>query len=578
MRWTWPLVFGVLAILTLICISSPVLVLYGFFFFILPGLAMVAAPPALFYLSVAAVAVMLVPRAPIAAALVAVAVVGTFPAWLVNQPLRIAAARLRASDFEGVSALPTARTIAMLLPPAVMANDGFAGSTCHQYCQRLLFGGEAERVLVEVPPPAGPLNTEMILASYRLETRKTCPPAPIPNSNSWETTGDEDLGDAGLLKTSVMSAVARGRCIIWGSGRLGEADLVIVDRPVVLPEAEKGEERLLYAKRVQVFQKGVQGLRPVLQRTQVNTRPLMLPWIWTRMHFGTNNSGLGPIRDEKTNGQYTLSQVMRNKLSLKLQLPTDALPSSVPSRTLILQGLDDVYAIGGDPRLKLIKQYLCGLSEKGTYDSADLETIARIITDERADAEELFCLTAAIRKLGPSSAILGKPLFNRLEQTEMPIGYNEVMIIARGIQALPRTAIVQHMARLRRLADDGLRRDRAWPALTRLTEGGVSELPTIARLLTDASGPRRGEASIGALIALCNLGLEGRSLGEVIEERVRAAHLRGSMPELEWITLQRQGRAAMLRQRLSLGDDEARIVEQARTRASQPKACDSVWV
>lgn len=575
MRLNWLSWFVVLAILSAICIASPTAVIYGMLF-IVPGLPLLAAPPALFYLSVAGLSAITVPRFPVAAALAGITVAAVMPPWLANRPLSQAAASLQADDLNASLQPASFRTVAMLIPQVAM-KDNFASSSCHQYCQRLLFGGEAERVLVEAPPNVGSIPPDLRMASYRIETRRVCPPASISTPDSWFAVGDENLGQADLLGTRVMAAIARGKCIIRSSGRLKEADLIIVDRPLVTSTSVDEPRSLLTATRAEMFAVNSKGRRSIFRRTQVNTRPLMLPWIWTRIFTYGFDSKLGPMRVAKVVGEYALSDIMRRKLGFKLALPSDALPTGVPDRVLILQGLSDPYALTDDPRLTLIDRYLRQISERGPSDDGDLDAVARIVSDERADAEKLFHLSAAMRKLGPSAETLAGPLFTRLERTEMPIGYDEVIGMARGIQALPRDAIVEHMPRLRRLANDTARRDRAWPALTRLSEGGAAALPVIAGLLHDASGQRQGGAANGGLIALCRLALTGRSLGQLVEERIRRMPTPGGA-ELEWITLERQGRAADFKSGLRVDDNDSRLIESWRSAAGRVDACDKVWV
>ncbi|MEG3146360.1 hypothetical protein U1839_17040 [Sphingomonas sp. RT2P30] len=583
-NWTFTGYIVFLAILSAICLASQTLTVIALFL-IVPGLMLLAAPSLLGYSLVFALGLLWPGRWRWAAALMLTVAVGVIPPWFVNQPLVASAAALRGGDIAAPPVVDRPHSIALLFAaPAWRARD-VDRLDCHQYCLRLLYGKAAATVLVGRPgDPADPLRN-MTVVAYRIEQHDRCPAANLPKPDGWQQLGDEiDQGQprAASALDTIRLRIAAGECLIRSPATLDAAELVIAEQPIALPDAGRAPRPMLQAQRVAAWRRTARGLAPIFRQTMTTTRPLIVPWIYSR--DGEWLKDVGFLRTTRVVARYTLPEVMSGTFGYALSVAAPPSGSRWPLPDALLRGLADPTAPKDDPGLALTDQYLRAVAESGPADGDDVTALAKIIADPRLDAAQLFYLSRAIRRLGEAAAPLGAPLLDRLGDAPMPAGGDIVQVMARGIQALPPGAAKPLYPRLAALADDPARHEKAWAALTRLADAGPAALD---RILAIAGIPawadkNRGEQRVGGLIALCTLGADGSAAAPRIaaEIAVTPADRRdGGRYEMLWIILERQGAAAALVATLHPDDRTAQKIERWRRTARDPRrACSSVWV
>ncbi len=583
-NWTFTGYIVFLAILSAICLASQTLTVIALFL-IVPGLMLLAAPSLLGYSLIFALGLLWPGRWGWAAAFLLTAAIAVIPPWFANQPLAASAAALRAGDIAAPPVAYRPRSVALLLATPVWRTRDADRLDCHQYCLRLLYGKAAATVLIGRPgDPADPLRNVTVVA-YRIEQRDRCPAADVPKPDGWQQLGDEieqgQLHRASALDT-IRLRIAAGECLIRSPATLAAAELVIAEQPIDLPGSGRTAHSMLQAQRVAAWRRTAQGLTPIFRQTMTTTRPLIVPWIYSR--DGAWLEDVGFLRTTRVDARYTLPEIMRGTFGYSLAVAAPPPGGRFPLRDALLRGLADRTAPKDDPGLALTDQYLRAVAESGPVDGDDVATLARIIADPRLDGAQLFYLSRAIRRLGDAAAPLGTPLLDRLGDAPMPAGGDIVQVMARGIQALPPGAAKPLYPRLAALADDEVHREKAWAALTRLADAGPAALDRILALagIPPSADNSSGEQRFGGLIALCTLGVEGRAAAPRIAAEIAATpadRRNGSRYEMLWIILERQGAAAALVATLHPDDRAAPRIERWRRTAHDPRnACSSVWV
>lgn len=579
-NWTFTGYIILLAVLSAICVASQTVVVIALFL-IVPGIMLLAAPSLLAYSLVFAFGLLAPGRWRWPCAILLTAAVGVIPPWFANRPLIASAAALRAGDIAYQPRAARPASVALLIArPAWRGSRDLGQLDCNQYCLRLLYGKAASTVLVGVPGPSDdPLRNVMVVA-YHIVQRDRCPAAAVPQQDGWQQLGDDIARDKAI--DAIRLRIAGGECLVREPAALSEAALVIVEQPLDIAHANTDQNPLLQGRRVAAWQRTAHGLAPIFRQTMTDTRPLIVPWIYSR--DGEWLKDLQFLRGSAHDATYTLPDVMRRTFGYTLTLPAAPESSRWPLRDALRRGLDDRHAAKDDPGLALTDQYLRAVAESGPADNDDVTTIAKIVADPRIEAGRLFYLSRAIRRLGDNGAALGDPVLDRLNAAPMPAGYDMVQTMARGIQALPPGAARSLYPRLLALSEDEARRDKAWAALTRLADAG----PTAAgRIMIVAGIPasanaRRGERMMGGLIALCTLGSQGAAAAPQVAAEIAAtpaAERHGSRYELLWIILERQGRTAALLATVHPDEGAAREIERWRRTARDPRrACSSSWI
>jgi hypothetical protein len=308
---------GCTGIVALLVIAFPGIVLAGLFAGAVPGI-LLAITPSLFCYSLAwwcARALVLRVATPrciastsdagrralrTAAGGIAVVIVAV-PALLVphaiNSSLAESVAALRADDreVEGPVTLPPVTAIVLSDSYDRLKKKLF----CETLCQRLLYSGSVSRIVVADGLPA------RAVGAFWIERRDRCPEPALPRSEvRWVVDFPLKRGEA--PEQQVRDRVARGECLIQGTGTLEEAGATIAFRKISKPHSIFAAPWRLWldtvaASRLDFVDR--EG-RTLYRRTEVKTKPLVVPLlVETRAGLLTSVTYAGWARSENTYAQ-----------------------------------------------------------------------------------------------------------------------------------------------------------------------------------------------------------------------------------------------------------------------------------
>lgn len=94
---------------------------------------------------------------------------------------------------------------------------------CALLCQRLLYGGNRDAVLVGASPVTGHPAAATKLRRFSAEYRERCPATDVPEAGTLE--GEHSVFGTYPTSDAVQQRIAQGRCLISADGDISEADM-----------------------------------------------------------------------------------------------------------------------------------------------------------------------------------------------------------------------------------------------------------------------------------------------------------------------------------------------------------------
>ena len=595
------LVTGSLALVTL---AFPHFVTYGLFLGILPGLLLFAAPPLFMYGAVTYLAWRASRPWGMSAAVVVTGVIvlafAVVPPFILNWPTDSLVRQITAGDHGLAVPPPHIRRLALLRPKFGFArNEEETESNCGELCQRLLFNGAVDEMLLgpAVDFTAAP-DPGTQLVRYRLERRASCPSVVVPQALAWPAE-DQPVGP--LLVVSrflvvsdrIKARIAQGECLIEDRAVLKDADIVVVDSKAYESPPRGGETPWdlhivsVQATRVSVFASNSAGADEVYRHTKYETERLLTPFLIDAFSSRGLNLKSGLVRVTQTIGTYRLRDVFKDVLKLDLREPSAIGTESI--RDSLAAAIADTSLPADDPRLQLVDQYLNGLRQRGSSDPKDIELLRALIGDRRA--RQLFHLASAVMRIGEAAAPLAAPLLDRIAASTMPADRDIVQAMARAVKYLPAGAVLPAIDKLRTLAADKSRRGTSWNALIRLADGGTESIPLLLELSGtletphDAATPYdEADTPIGALIGLCLLGEAAHSaapaLLELLKRQLTPRKSVAGVNEQLVVTLEKIGSGPELEALSGITEEQTRRLASSAKRARRDpaaRACHSIY-
>lgn len=488
---------GIMGALALLSYAFPALILYGFFLAIVPGVVLLVAIP-LFGYSVLAITVRNLGFAlPLAwrwgLVALSLALLAVVPPRVINHLTDHRIAELQNGDRRLNQRLPPIKTLAYI---SLAQND--AAFECREICQRLLFNGSVESVIVGGSLSRRQAEFPKKVEKYSIEHRATCPPVEVPKASA---TREPWVGEAAAkaVAAHVTTRIAGGDCLIREPGSLDAADVVVIEYLVDLGNWQKWQKdypRISSAQRVGIFVRGGHRLDEKFRQTSVSYRKVSTPFLFG--YFGAAGSGallppLGIMTTREIDAPYEIADIITGVLKLNV-----AIPESVANqRSLLRQALADASRPADDAGLKLAGPVLADIRSSGAQ-QGDVALLGTIIADHRVGLP--FDLANSVARLGPEGSVLAEPLVERILSTRLPDDRNSIYAASAAAIALPPGAFSDQRAKLLAIIAQPERSDMAFMALARLADSGAANVPMLRDRL-------RGKGDIrGALMALCRLG------------------------------------------------------------------------
>ena len=532
--------FGITGALALAALSFPPIVFVGALFLFVPGLILWAAAPVFMYSLTGYLTWRLTDGLikPVRVAIMAgvLAALATLPSLYLNQPIERLRASLAADDIDGGVPSLHDKTLAILTPSRSRYGGTPRGDTdCDAICQRLLYNGAAKRVIRGAYPARVPAAEPAVVRAYHVERRDQCPAVNLPDdSDRWQ--GDpHDYSDRD--RDRVRARIAAGECLISQAGTLAEANYELRDyllRTRSLPRDAKSSDidDTVEARRIELLERTPQGARVIHRKTQVESRPLTIPFAIANDVHG-NHMLAGFLRRKVTDNPYTFTSETLALFGDGVKFP-DRNVDAGTELAVLMRALADPTLPATDPRLALADQVLKRIGAKGPASPQDAEAVRLIVSDKRITA--FFHLADATWKLGVDAAPLARPLIERLFAARLPQDRDTVQTTSRAIANLPSGAAVAIMDDLEKLAATEGRRGTAYRAIARLGDAGPEAAPRLAALLEVRHGNKNQphhtdehSVVIGALLGLCRMGPAAGSAVEPIMALLREEISRDSL-------------------------------------------------
>jgi hypothetical protein len=597
-RAAW-LFFIVTGALTMVTLFVPALVIMGLMLLVVPGLILVAAPPLFMYGLIGLGAWKLSGihwSIRLASAITAIAAVAVLLPHILNQPITDRVSAQKASDKALAAPTATVWRLALLRAEKKFHRDIERETDCGELCQRLLFNGAVDEILlgtaadfVTKPTPAQGVTR------YRVERRDSCPAVKVPTAGAWQ---DEKhawgVAFSSIVSDRVKARIADGECLIAEQASLANADAVVVDGKAY-ESAQRAWDHpwnpwlvSVRATRVSAFAPSGGPFTEIYRHTSIESEPLLIPFMATAILGRGFNVKTGLVRTKKVEGAYELRTVLRDAFKLDLSIPQDISPETV--RRSLMSALADPALTANHPRLAVADVYLKSFAEPKPVSSEDVAVVRALIGDRRI--RNFLHLGDAIRRLGPEAAPLAALLLDRIMASQLPKDRDIIQSMSTAIGFLPEGTLAPVMDQLRLLAADERRRGPSWRALSRLADGGAANtvlLVTLTHGWLDARSDRRPKSnrhderdtSIGAVIGLCLLGEQARPAVPALLEIVNGRSQNGihGVSELALIALDKIGAAGEVAEILALSDKQRRHLEWRlnQARRDPARACYSMY-
>ena len=592
-----PIYFTVTGLLTAVTLCFPPAVIVALFFFIVPGLVLLASPPLFMYGLVAFAAWTLVRPIGRAAAIVtaaaAMAACAILPPLVLNEPLDKRVSEVTADDRALGTPIATMRRLALLRPRVAGGRDIERETDCGDLCQRLLFNGAVDAVLLGTAPDvvAKP-NAAHTVTRYRVERRDSCPAAKVPEASSWFNEHPGGVSFPGAVSDRVKARIAEGECLVAEEATLRDADAVVIDGKAY-ESAKRAWDRpwdlrliSLRATRVSAFAPSAGDFTEIYRHTSVEYEPLLTPFMVNAIFGHGFNIQAGFVRWKRIRGAYDLPTTFRDVFRFDVSLPRDVSPETM--RNSFAGALADPSLPPDHPRLAVAERYLKSLDDSKPAGADDVAVVRAMIGDKRI--RSFIRLAGAVIRLGPEAASLAGPLLDRIMASQMVADRDVIHSMSTALRFLPQGALVPVMDRLKVLAADEQRRGASWRALSRLADGGAENLPLLIELTRPILDPTtdgfdrydRRDTPIGALIGLCLLGEQAQPavpfLLDILKSP-RGAGLTG-IGHLARVALVRIGAAEAIEDNIAPSAEHRRRIEWEIARAREQtavQACNSVY-
>jgi hypothetical protein len=254
--------------------------------------------------------------------------------WVPTHPRQIALWRF--ADAANTRSAPSTEYRSPARGAAPANADPAGRELCDSLCLQLLYDNVAGSVLVfslarDAADPGRMLN--QYAARFRIERRESCPRPQMTRvpygSPGWPV---DPVGKAN--QDHVLARIAGGECLIAEPALLADADVVVQEQKILLPTLPKTgvplspnqadlkpSRPIRAASRISIFEVRDGQARERLRRTTVEAEPLLPLFVLgpvVRMNQPFPDIHLGFLRRRRTFGAYTLREILKAKLGLKL--------------------------------------------------------------------------------------------------------------------------------------------------------------------------------------------------------------------------------------------------------------------
>ncbi|MGL4489870.1 MAG: hypothetical protein ACRCU5_10555 [Rhizobiaceae bacterium] len=473
-----------------------------------------------------------------AATLVALAI----PPYLANMRLDGISKAQVAADLD-LGTKPKAKTIAV-------RSTRFWGRSkdvayCDGFCQRALINGVAERVLVVEQDLNLAIDPALMVDSFRLEKRSSCPAVKLPQGyDPIEIAGDRPDFKAKRVDELMQLEIAKGNCLIAETAPLGMADIVLSVGRVFSGGGTIGAGLSLLADtvsadRIALHERKGDAYEETYRKTFVVTyklAPLYAPTVEggseLRMH-----AALARVRDTiNIDNKYYEKPDWTAFLTGRLGLDLALRPGNAEAETRTV--LKDAILRTGEAQAvpaQVAEDFFMEVNNKRMITGDDLAIARQLLEDERFPVSTWAASAIREAKDAPQeyfdavAVAMFKRLRSHADKGTVKTGspwHEDLSAIGSVIGVLPGETIRKHRADLDWLSrQDGVR-VQAYLALSRYAEFGADGVEPLIWLIDDSQRFREAKDNdwqhphLAGLIGLCKLGADGASAIQPLFDRL----------------------------------------------------------
>ena len=504
----WTILLVVSGLMTLLAVLYPDSIVFGLFFGVVGGVLLMVAPSFFVYGLLFTLLLTLLRRFGKKRLILAPAILiggGLAASYFLNQGTYEKLEALTADDKDMVGSVGVRKSVAILTAPVpYRQRTRKEAPACVELCQRLLYNGAAERVLIGYIREADRGNfTNVRIKAYYVENRDVCPAV------------------RGTLE-AVSLRMAAGECLLSEESAVGEADIVYLTERIIARRNFEYYDRhdltivAVSARRKSILEKTAGGYQSLFRKTEIHAQPLFYPLLFSAV-FRQKGGG-----DIVTGTGFIRSRLFLNNLenfagdeeprifaqaAREVKKPRPA-KSDVERRLILkaLQNKDEQRQAGHDVFSHYLESFANEKDEQP--DAEDVSLVIEALQDQRiTDFDRIW---AFIQKLESVSDEMIVAMADRILKSS---GQRFVVkSLSREIGRLPdgRAAIVS--PQILQMLQDSKLRTLASDAVSRLGDGEARAAEYYAsdieawRLRAIESYVYRREPPRGALIGLCRMG------------------------------------------------------------------------
>ncbi len=512
MTKSWIYFYLIIGGMTVAGMVQPDLIVLGMFVFILPGIAMVLAPPVLMYgillhlcLSATKGRSKLMRRR-IATAVIGAVAVG--PAILLNERERRLESALTAGDSPSPVEAPQAQSITILQNLADRTWQGRdldqtrrdAGTRCEDLCLRLLYNDGFETVTIAYAPDARPDHDAPAVetTTYKIERRSSCLGSDHERIASWG--GETSPGSGLTAEAAVRAQMAAGRCVerVAGRAEQSELTLLMISTP---PKPGRGGNPLalnpdtLEAHRLELRRTANQT-PPIYRKTFVTRQPLTMPFAISYVDAGQLSVRPGLAFSDRTRTSFESERATFLALFGKRVRQPDPGLAAEDLAALAMAALDDPITSAGIVTQR-VNAMIIGAAGRRRASAQEAAVLVRALGDARF---------SSLRELGVHGHLFNgqidgaaRDIMRRMLDPPMTNDADpgdRVSITARLVRGLSPEGVRSIGPELMRLTEMPWTRERGRHAVRRLGDIGPEGVAKLLELT-------RGSLEIDARAGLC---------------------------------------------------------------------------
>lgn len=505
--------------LTGVLFVSPQLIVLGYFLLFLPGVILDATPSVFSYsLFLTGLLHILRPLGKVRWGLapLVLACAGILIPYAGNLETSKKIQELTNDDIDVANPIRVGRTIALVKSAfgGHLRNDS---ARCDSLCQRLLYDGLAERVLVGAYQKYDnrefgiyPTFADLPATAYFIKPRDVCP------------SGPETL-------STVSQRVAGGDCLVSEEANLAEAETVYITEQLERPRRYALGDRYnpgvaaVSATRKRIIEKTEDGYTTLYQKTEAKAEPLIYPLLFAGIWHGDSslNLSLGFLREDVVLNDlryFRRDEEPRIFGVIPAAVKPPATKAGKDARALVLKALRSEgpeKQAGHD----FFKHYLAAFSPRDqdlTPSKEDIDVVILALMDERITAG-FRGLWSFNRKLESVPDALVEAMANRILST--PDQRDVVESLAAVIGDLPEGKAAGISGQILEMSQLESLSHFAWKAIARLGDGDPRAAEHYLAALQAWRGkkpPISGQVGFdtpkGPLVGLCRMGEKARGV------------------------------------------------------------------